>query len=72
MWGGERREGGSRNKGLCSKEEKRSLTAGNVAEGSGPDKDTEYSLLTFWGLSAKWRSWVFREGAEGKLLLAKE
>lgn len=72
MGRGEKRKEGSRNKGLCFKEKRGSLTAGNVAEGSGPDKDTEYSPLTFWGSSAKWRSWVFREGAEGKLLLAKE
>ena len=57
---------------MCFKEKRGSHTAGNKAEGSRSDKDTEYSPWTFWGSRAKWRSWVFQEGAEGKLLLAKD
>ena len=55
-WGGERRERRVPETGLCFKEKRGSLTAGNKTEGSRPDKDTEYSpdLL---GVERKVETW---------------
>lgn len=72
-WGGERGERRIPETKACVSRRKEGATQLETkVERSRSDKDTEYSPLTCWGSRAKWRSWVFREGAEGKLLLAKE